>query len=921
MATDMGIRGRGLRPVLGRRGPGRGSPRWSALTLLVCWALLLGVLAEPAAARGSEAGAAPLCGTHATSFATESEQGAPVSVRLGCAKDAGGLRSLAVHDDDLVMAVDFLPTAESRPHVREFMAALVDRTRADQAAGMTLGASFTKWAREHSVGIYPPQEGSGDFEGTVHAVEDSLVIVAATDVVGFGATPMQKFIASGVAWAVTGLVWAGCMAAFNVGAPAAAPVCGAVSEGLGTLVGELLNAHFDDRSLGDADVWAGALAASFWPAVKGAFQGALLAWTSERGATAIAQVQQALRNFGTKVKYFGTVTTYMAGAMAGLAPKLLASLRALERGIGSTGAPLRVMVVGDSMTQGMEGDWTWRYRLWEWFRDQHVDVDFVGPYQGTKQQAAPTGPPAPPRLQGEVLENPSVADPPVTGAYAQGVRAGFDSDHFAVWGRQAAQDKDLIGPMVAQYKPDLVLFGIGFNDMGWLVSDATGTLDSMKTLVDRARAAKGDVRFAVANVPMRPLIDGRQDLIVKTRQYNTMLKDAIPSWSTPASPVKLVDWEAAYGCDTNTCPAGYDDLHPNALGEFQIASAFERTLHDAYGIGQFVPGIPTTIPRRPIFPVNSLVAEPVPSGVKVTWAPVFGARGYTVRYRLAGAANWNQTHVSTNRYDTTWTEDGWTWEYQVNTDNGSDGVSVWSGTVSATAHPETAAPPTNVSTRPSSTGLDVYWDAPTGAHTDSIDRYEIITWDKDVPGSYIDSTAVKGTSAQIDGLVPGHHYLVAVATWNRAGGGMPTVARSVTVGAGVPPVPTDVRIQSLDATTVRLTWQGSAQAAGYRVWVRNASAGGPFTADQSTTDTTSHEIAFLFPGNWNFEFCVSAFNGALESGRSGCVSVPLPPPSAGLAGRSSTAVGRSPDPAAPSPWAEGRSADPGRDLVAAAPGR
>lgn len=127
-------------------------------------------------------------------------------------------------------------------------------------------------------------------------------------------------------------------------------------------------------------------------------------------------------------------------------------------------------------------------------------------------------------------------------------------------------------------------------------------------------------------------------------------------------------------------------------------------------------------------------------------------------------------------------------------------------------------------------------------------------------------------------------------------------------------------IQSLDATTVRLTWQGSAQAAGYRVWVRNATTGGPFTADQSSTDTNSHEIAFLFPGNWNFEFCVSAFNGALESDRSGCVSVPLPPPSAGLAGRSA-AAGRSPDPVEQSPLLEGRFADPGRDLVAAATGR
>jgi hypothetical protein len=47
-------------------------------------------------------------------------------------------------------------------------------------------------------------------------------------------------------------------------------------------------------------------------------------------------------------------------------------------------APISVMVVGDSITQGHEGDWTWRYRLWEWFRDEGIAVDFVGPFIGTR---------------------------------------------------------------------------------------------------------------------------------------------------------------------------------------------------------------------------------------------------------------------------------------------------------------------------------------------------------------------------------------------------------------------------------------------------------------------------------------------------------------------------------------------------------
>ncbi|MEV7405772.1 GDSL-type esterase/lipase family protein [Streptomyces sp. NPDC091267] len=581
--------------------------------------------------------------------------------------------------------------------------------------------------------------------------------------------------------------------------------------------------------------------------------------------------------------------------------------------------PLRVMVVGDSMSQGMEGDATWRYRLWQWFRDQHVDVDFVGPYRGTKQPPAALGPAGPPPIQGEV-ENPSADNLPVTGAYAQGVPTGFDSDHFAVWGRQAAQDKNLIKPMVAEYRPDLVLFGIGFNDMGWFISDAPGTLDSMKTLVDQARAAKANVHFAVANVPQRLFIKGRQDLVDKTTQYNAMLKEAIPSWSTGVSPVKLVDWAGSYSCAPSACTAGYDGLHPSALGEYQIASAFEHTLHDGYGIGQSVPGIPTTIPTRPISPVSGLTAQSVPSGVKVSWNPVFGARGYTVRYRIAGTTEWSQAHAATNRYDTTWTQDGWTWEYQVRTDNGGDGESGYSPTVTATAHPETAAPPGNIITLPDAHGLNVKWQAPTGPHTDSIDRYEIITWDKDTPGAYISSTAVRGTTVQIDHLISGHHYLVAVATWNRAGGGMPAIARPVTVDAGKPPVPTNVTIKSTDATTVQLNWQGSPDAAGYRVWTRDLRK--PYEAyktDESVSDTPDRQIAFLFPGNWNFEFCITAINGEMETDRSTCVSLPPPAPSNGGVTPPSTSSHHAPAPAGESLLTNGQLAEPQRNSVAAMP--
>lgn len=828
----------------------------------------------PAAAQEQATGTA--CGAHATSFGAVAN--APdMTLRMGCAGDAGSLRTLAQSDSDLVVAFDYnMPERrdETRADARKAVAAI----QADQDSGHTLAQALYDHARDNAVGLYPTTD-AGDYDGRITVAGDSIVLVLPSGEVGASATWWQKFIAGGVTLATTVLALSVCLAAFTPGAPAAAPVCAAVSGGVAGFVGEALNAVFDHADFKDPDVWGGILATAFWGVVGGALTGTLVNWATASAASFVAEIQTSLRSVFARLGNFGNPLTYISDHLSDMVPALLRRLNDLQRGIGGSDTPLRVMVVGDSMTQGYEGDWTWRYRLWKWFRDQHIAVDFVGPYKGTKAQAQPQ-PPARPALQGET-PGASLDAPDTSGGYAAGVDPAFDSDHFGVWGRQAMQDKKLIRGMVAQYNPDLILVGLGFNDMGWFVSGPQGTLDSMKTFVDEARTARPNVKFAVADVPQRTYIGGRDDLPLSTTDYDLMLRQAVPQWSTPVSPVEVVNWSGNYTCARDACPAGYDGLHPNALGEFQIAHAFETTLHDRYGIGQIVPDVPRSVPERPVGLAANVKAVSSDLGVTVTWNRVYGARGYTVRSRLVGATAWNETPVQANRYDTTWTQDGMEWEYSVRVDDAGDGVSAWSPVVRATAHPHTAAAPTHVLTNPTIDGVDLSWEPAKGPYSDSVDRYEIITWDKDTPGAFIQSTAVRGTSAHIAGLIPGHHYLVALATWNAVGGGLPTGARPVTIGAGTPPTPTNLRIKSLDATTVQLDWSGSPQAAGYRVWYRNRTESGPWQTDEYISDTPDRGIAFLFPGNWNFEFAVTAVNGQMESARSGAVSVPAPPSTGG----------------------------------------
>ncbi|MFB7918421.1 fibronectin type III domain-containing protein [Streptomyces sp. NPDC056061] len=858
---------------------------------------LTAAVTGPATANEPPAAVSDACAAHATSFAVDEAD--PLTISYGCARDAGDLRSPADSDSDLITAFHF-----SFPERREQVRDLIEEQVAEANRSPHLGDWLTDHAQRESVGIYPPQDGWLDFDGELHVVDDdTLVMVIPMDEIGTTANWWQKFIAGGVGMAVWFAVTADCVLAFDVGAPAADPVCGAVGAGIGALVGELVQAGFDHSSLGDGDVWAEALAVAFRAAVAGTSGGQLLEWAEVSGGSVVASLQRVLRDTAARLGAWGDPLTFVSDRVIAMWPTVIEKLQLLSRGVGGSDQPLKVMVVGDSMSQGYEGDWTWRYRLWEWFRNQHIDVDFVGPYVGTKSQALPSAP-KPPPLQGETP--PDEDEPDTTGGYAPDVPESFDTRHFAVWGRQADQDKKLIRKMVSEYRPDMLLVGLGFNDMGWFVSDAAGTLDSVKTLVDEARAAKPDVDFALANVPQRSLIGGREDLPVMTTEYNNLLKNAVPTWNSLTSSVKLVDWAGHYDCGPDACPASYDGLHPNAEGEFQIARAFEYTLTDEYGIGYFVPDVPATIPSRQTDAISGLRAETAPGGIEVTWDKVHGARGYDVRHRRVGSDTWSETRVPAARFDEIWTVDGEEWEYQVRVDNG-DSASAWSSVASAVAHPKTAPGPEIFVTLPTKTGIRLSWFPAEGPYTDTIDRYEVIVWDKDTPGAFIESTGVRGESVVVDDLKPGHHYLVAVSTWNDAGGGFPTTGRSVTVGGDTPPAPQDLTIRSVDETTVDLDWQGSEEAAGYRVWVRNLLEEGPFTSDEYVTDSTSRTIAFLFPGYWNFEFCVTAVNGSLESEKSNCVGIPdQPGPGPGPGdgnGNGDTGTGAGPGDGEPSPTA------------------
>lgn len=441
----------------------------------------------------------------------------------------------------------------------------------------------------------------------------------------------------------------------------------------------------------------------------------------------------------------------------------------------------KIMFVGDSITHGFQGDYTWRYRLWQWLRNEapEFEFDFVGPYNGTLPPMEPYAP-KPPTFNNQP---PKLAPFKTTGQYAREVHPEFDHDHFAVWGRAIAEDRDLIFSQILKYQPDIIFVLMGFNDLAWFYGDDTATLMNMKALVDFARMAKPNLKILIGNIPQRLRVLGREDLIDKTARYNLALKAYAPFWSLPTSPVLAVDLSNNYDCGLETCAAGYDGLHPNSYGEYQIASVFSKALHTYFGIGNAPLSIPDSFPERNVYVPDNIDASGSSTGVRVTWDEVFGARGYDLRQRRAGTTKWITQSIPSNRWDTTFTTEGVDWEYQVRSSAGDAVKSSWSMIYTATSTRNTVRSPRNIVVTPWGDGFDIRWDPVTDSRL-KIDGYEVVIWDKTMMSPFVQSRGTKTTQISFRGLTYWHQYDIWVVCWAANGGSIPRAGNSVVIGAG-----------------------------------------------------------------------------------------------------------------------------------------
>jgi lysophospholipase L1-like esterase len=197
---------------------------------------------------------------------------------------------------------------------------------------------------------------------------------------------------------------------------------------------------------------------------------------------------------------------------------------------------VRIMLAGDSITQGFDGDYTWRYRLYQELTRLQVPFDFVGPH------TEPYG---------------------GSNTYLVG---GWDTDHDAKGGTTlGAQNGNITRDMEA-YRPDVLVALYGTNDLRLGVTPDQ-LMDRWREYVARARAVRPDVTLILGEVTSAYAV-GRSE-------SNDKLNALAAELTTTESPVLVADLDSPeFDLQRDT----YDHTHPTPTGETLIAQRVAEQL-------------------------------------------------------------------------------------------------------------------------------------------------------------------------------------------------------------------------------------------------------------------------------------------------------------------------------------------------------
>jgi len=261
------------------------------------------------------------------------------------------------------------------------------------------------------------------------------------------------------------------------------------------------------------------------------------------------------------------------------------------------------MIVGDSITKGSSGDYTWQYRLYEHLRADGVRPRMVGPYHWLFNNVTKVG------------GDQTYADP------------RFEHANDASWGMALLREKNVIGAKVATYRPDYLLVLLGLDDLFWYGVSQPDMAANLAGFIAAARAARPQIRIVLGLIPPDIHEQTNPAFAASVARYNHTIFATASQLSTARSPIAV----ARDGAGISVAADLWDGTHPNANGEIKIAAAFADVLASRFHLGSayhrpfpVLPTGPLTHPRLTVTPSRTA------GQAKLSWTLVPGADGYRV---------------------------------------------------------------------------------------------------------------------------------------------------------------------------------------------------------------------------------------------------------------------------------------------------
>ncbi|WNF28714.1 GDSL-type esterase/lipase family protein [Streptomyces sp. C11-1] len=221
---------------------------------------------------------------------------------------------------------------------------------------------------------------------------------------------------------------------------------------------------------------------------------------------------------------------------------------------------MRFLFVGDSMTIGRAGDFTWRYRMWQHLESfPALPYEIVGP-RSTLYDAE--------------------ANAPLSETYADPSFPALARRHLSGWGEGWLHMAPVIADAAREAEADVLLVSLGLIDLGFY-TDAEQTADNARAFITAARTANPRMRMVL--LPVIPNVRAETDapFAASCARFNELLAKAVADLDDPASPLLLASRPTAYDIHTDT----YDGTHPGPSGEHKLAAAFADAMHQAWALG------------------------------------------------------------------------------------------------------------------------------------------------------------------------------------------------------------------------------------------------------------------------------------------------------------------------------------------------